>query len=251
MQKWFFLWLWMFVSCLTCVLNAAADPLQLTEDLKDTVRIPLDGEADSAAYVYSYEYPQVDESDPSAGLINAFYQYIVSDTLDFEIPMNVDYYSSIHPAEDIRTSITYEITCNNDDYFALLLRTEGNEYVTYAGHTFSRKDLRPGSSVALPYLLGILADDGNDTWLQDRQTARADTVVRSMIWEQLNKKKTDIDLYDDFTEEVLESAFFPEEDFYLDETGNPVFYLQPGKAASPEAGLLTFPILLEEIRDEL
>ena len=43
----------------------------------------------------------------------------------------------------------------------------------------------------------------------------------------------------------------PEEDYYLDENGEPVFYINPGSAAPVEFGLLTFPITLEEIDDEL
>ncbi len=231
--------------------TATADPLPLAEDLSDTIRYSLGDGPESVSYIYSYSYPQVDETDPSAALINEFYLYKISDALDFEVPMNVDYYSSVHPAEDVFIQVSYQITCNNDDYFALLLKTEGNNYLTYSGHTFSRRDIRPGSSVALPYLLGILTDDSSDTWLQDRQTARVDSLVRSLVWEQLKDRKTEIDLYDDFTEEALELSFYPEEDFYLDSTGNPVFYLQPGKAADPKAGLLTFPISISTILDEL
>jgi hypothetical protein len=51
-------------------------------------------------------------------------------------------------------------------------------------------------------------------------------------------------------EEALDYAFFPEEDFYLDETGNPVFYLQPGFAEGTDE-LLCFPISIEEILDEM
>ena len=230
---------------------ASADPLLLKEDLAGETRIPFREGAESPAYLYAYAYPQVDESDPSAGLINQFYEYLTTDALGFEVPMMVDFYASSGVEEDVFVRISYEITCNNDDYFAILLKTEGNDYVTYAGHTFSRKDIRPGSSVALPYLLGILATEETDEWLQDRQTAKADAMVRAMVWERLQEEKESIGLYEEFTEEMLELGFYPEEDFYLDGTGNPVFYLEPGIAADPAAGLLTFPISIEEILDEI
>ena len=60
--------------------------------------------------------------------------------------------------------------------------------------------------------------------------------------------------YGDLTEETLSYIFFPEENFYLDEDGNPVFYLQPADvfADVPEGtDLFTFPIDLEDILDEL
>jgi hypothetical protein len=58
------------------------------------------------------------------------------------------------------------------------------------------------------------------------------------------------ELYDGLDRESLEYGFFPEEDFYLDETGNPVFYLEPGFAKDGGEPLL-FPISIEEILDEM
>ena len=55
----------------------------------------------------------------------------------------------------------------------------------------------------------------------------------------------------DYTEEYLAEDLNPEEDYYLDEDGEPVFYINPGIAAPQECGLLTFPLTLEEIDDEL
>ena len=70
-----------------------------------------------------------------------------------------------------------------------------------------------------------------------------------MIMERL-RDSDDVELCEDFDEETLEFFFFPEEDFYLDETGNPVFYLQPGMAEDSDR-LLRFPITIEEILDEM
>ena len=107
--------------------------------------------------------------------------------------------------------------------------------------------------MALPYLLGLLQSDETDTWLQDRQTAKADALVREMVWDRLGDltaENPEIRLPETMEEEALDYAFFPEEDFYLDETGNPVFYLQPGFAEGTDE-LLCFPISIEEILDEM
>ena len=226
--------------------SGGATPLEQKEDLKNSVQIAL---SDQAKYIYTYAYPQVEPADPSAELINTFYQTIARDAEEFEIPMNADYYRGQDPQENITVEISYEVTCNNEDYFSLLLNTRQGSLETFTGHTFSRKGLKPGSSVALPYLLGLLESDENDTWLQDRQTGKAEKLVREMVWERL-QETDDIELYDDLAEEDLEYGFFPEEDFYLDETGNPVFYLQPGFAGD-STGLVTFPISIEEILDEM
>lgn len=242
------------LACLAALMLAASagvargEPLTMAEDLQDEVRISLNGSAD---YVYRFRYPRVDEADPSAELINSFFQYKADDAVGFEIPMNADFYRGQNPEEDVKVDIGYEVTCNSDEFFGVLVRTVQGELVTCAGYTFSRTGLKPGSSVALPYLLGMLASDESDTWLQDRQTAKADALVREMVWDALQDRDgADLELYEDLEESMLEYGFFPEEDFYLDETGNPVFYLQPG-FAEDSGRLITFPISTEEILDEM
>ena len=229
---------------------ALADPLPLGEDLADSVRIPYDAEnPEAGAYTYSYRYPHIDESDPDAYLVNAFYDYAVSDALGFEVPMNADYFAST--GEDASKAISYQLTCNNDAYFSILLRTEetmeGQTVVTWTGHVFSRAEGNPGSTLTLPQLMSILSTRESDTWLQDRQTAKMDALVRGLVWDRLREGEIPAEL----DEETFAACFFPEEDYYLDENGDPVFYLQPGTAAPEEAGLLTFPISMEELLDEL
>ncbi len=247
--RYFALYLTLF--CLL-VFPAHSEPLTLLADLAGEETLPLDPEGTgSRVYTYSYCYPQVNTADPSGEMINEFYRYKASDAVNFEVPMMADYYAGAETEGNVFVHITYEITCNNDDFFSVLVRTEGNDYLTYAGHTFSRKNIRPGSSVALPYLLGILDSDETDTWLQERQTARADELVRSLVWQALEENRQELGIWDDYTKEYFSAVFYPEEDFYLDESGNPVFYLEPGSAADLSRGLLTFPIPLEDILDEM
>lgn len=235
------------LAALTLLLSVSrAEPLALLPDLSGTAEERLN---DRARYVYSYAYPQAEPADESAEAINAFYQYMVSDALNFEIPMNADYYRSQDPDRDVTVDVSYRVTCNSDDFFSILITTRQDGLTTCTGHTFSRRDVRAGSTLALPYLLGLLETGEKDTWLQDRQTARADALVRGMVWERL-QEADDGELYGSLDEESLEYGFFPEEDFYLDETGNPVFYLEPGFAKDGGEPLL-FPISIEEILDEM
>ena len=67
----------------------------------------------------------------------------------------------------------------------------------------------------------------------------------------IQDNEQEIPFYSDYTEEYLAEDLNPEEDYYLDEDGEPVFYINPGIAAPEESGLLTFPLTLEEIDDEL
>jgi hypothetical protein len=189
----------------------------------------------------------VDEEAEGGAEINAFYDELVTYTDSFTIPMNED--------SDSSTVITYSVTCNNDDYFSVLVHTvmsspeQSSEH--WEGHVFSRKNGSPGQTWTLPRLLGTLKQGENDSWLQDRQTEKADAIVVDLVWDLIEDNEDNIDYFPEFTKEDLSHVFFPEENFYLDETGNPVFYIQPGIAAPETAGLLTYSISLEDILDEL
>ena len=233
---------------------AAADSLPLTEELKGEVVLPYEEDnAEGGSFTYSYTYPAVDPAHPDAAIVNTFFEYEISDTINFRAPMDAENWA--HTGENVNKSVSYEVTCNNDSYFSVLIRvtetTPEDVFETFAGNTFSRTEQRPGYTTTLPQILGILSSYESDTWLQERQTAKADAYVRAMIWAQIEENPEGLPFYDDFAEEDLEYIFYPEEDFYLDEDGNPVFFLQPGDAAPTEAGLMTFPLTLEDILDEM
>ena len=233
----------LFIICLVAAI-AAADPLPLLDDYSDEI-VQLIDESDPSAgkLVYAYRYPHVDEEAEGGAEINAFYQDLIS-LSEFE--------SSFNPGT---TDIGYTVTCNNDDYFSILVKTvrtsEESSMEYWEGHVFSRKNGSPGQTWTLPRLLGTLSQNENDTWLQDRQTEKADALLVDMVWDLIDRNEEKIDYFPEFTKEDLSHVFFPEENFYLDETGNPVFYIQPGVAAPVSAGLLTFPVSLEDILDEL
>ena len=155
------------------------------------------------------------------------------------------------------TNITGEVTCNSDDYFSVRVTTESFRgaavSVVVAGHVFARHGEKAGSAVSLPFMLGILKADETDQWMQDRQTAKADDMVRRLVWEVIQEQLAagEVAYYDDLTYETLENVFYPEEDFFLDENGDPVFFLQESMVAPQTEGILYFPFTLEELLDEI
>ena len=231
-----------------------AAPLPLLEDYTAEISHPYDeGDPSAGTFVYSCRYPHADDAAEGGSEINAFYEYLMNDTLDNYVPLLQDAYEGY----DSSMTVSYTVTCNTDDYFSVLVRTERNNpdlrLTTWEGHVFSRKNGSPGQTYTLPKVLGILAADENDEWLQNRQTEKANNIIREMVWNMIQDNPEGLD-YGDITEEILAYIFFPEENFYLDENGNPVFYLQPGDLFSevPEGtGLFTFPIALDDILDEL
>ena len=233
---------------------ALSEPLPLLEDYADEQVIPWD-ESNPAAgsFSYSYHYPHVDPASEGGAKINSFYLDLATYTDSFTIPYNMDACRDM--GGDSSVEISYTVTCNNDRFFSVLIRNAnavpGLSTVSWEGHVFSRLEGKADSTMTLPQLLGILATDENDTWLQDRQTAKAEKLIREMIWDRMRDNAEGIDYYADFVEEDLEHYFFPEEDFYLDENADPVFFLQPGIAAPESAGLIVFALPLEDILDEM
>ena len=129
-------------------------------------------------------------------------------------------------------------------------------YKTIISHRSGESEDTTIADIAVATNAGLIktGQDGKvDTWLQDRQTAKADNCVRELVWAEIERmmKSGDVPFYDGLTFEELEAAFYPEEDFYLDENGDPMFYLLENTVALPEAGILLVPISLETLLDEL
>ena len=232
-----------------------ADPIVLLDDLTEEISEPYDPEdLSSGIFSYSCHYPHVDENAEGSQGINSFYSELFAYETGFTMPMIREAFEGF----DTSTVVTYTVTCNNDDYFSvLIMKKEMNPDVSrtsWTGNVFSRKDGNNGNTYSLPKLLGILDSAENDETVQEYKTRRADDLVRELIWKKIEENEEGVD-YNGLTQEALSHIFFPEEDFYLDENGDPVFYLQPGDIYYDEVPedieLLTFPIPLEDILDEL
>lgn len=245
----------LLLSLLLLIPSALAEPLPLGDALSGTAYWPEDADEESAVFVYHYSYPMIDGDDETAALINDFYHYLVDDALAFTVPMAAE---SVEGSDlQAYATVSTEITCNNDAWFSVKLTTEsfmGAAVSTVvAGHTFAREGAKAGTVTSLPYLLGILAADETDTWLQERQTAKADDMVRGLVWEIIQEQLSTgaVAYYDDLTYDILEACFYPEEDFFLDEDGNPVFFVQESIVAPAAEGVLYFPFTMEELLDEI
>lgn len=245
----------LFLVMLLAVSTALADPLPLSENLSGTACWPEGADESSAQYVYRYSYPRVAGDDETADMINQFYNYLVDDALAFAVPMAAE--SLDNPEVQAYTTILSEITCNNDDWFSVKVTTESfmgaATSTIVAGHTFARQGDKTGSVTSLPYMLGILDADESDTWMQDRQTSKADELVRRLIWDIIQEQLSSgaVAYYDDLTYETFEANFYPEEDFFLDADGNLVFFVQEAVVAPAAEGVLFFPFTLEELLDEI
>lgn len=233
----------------------AEAPFVLADDLTGLYTWPEGASESDASYVYRFTYPQLAGDDPIAQTINNIYQYEASYALDFDCPMNG---SSHDPAEgQMQVNITYEVPHLSSDYLSIKINkvmTVGESVIrVVTAHTFPLTGERSGTVISLPFLLGILDRQENDEWLIQRQTAKVDACVREMVWAQVEKamRQEGSAIYPDMTFEEFEWCFYPEEEFYLNEAGDLVFFIQEGTIAPREAGHFVFTITMEELLDEI
>ena len=251
-MKRFSLWVMTFVlSVVIC--SAGADPLSLAEDLSNILIVLYNPDLPAeGSCTYSYRYPCISSDEPDASRINPFF----ADKITM-LETNIEFLASGYANDGITVSIeeTYRITCNNDQFFSVLItRTSsmGDQTgTTWQGLTFSRTEGVSDTSFDLPRMLGILDADELDEYQLTRQTEKAAEIVRELIVDQISDSDDSIPYYSPFTADDLIDVFYPEEDFYLNEDGDPVFYLEPGIAADESYGYLEFTIPIDLIEDEL
>lgn len=233
----------------------ADTPLSFADDLTGLYTWPEGSAAEDASYVYRYTYPQLAGEDTLAMTFNNVFQYEASDALGFECPM----IASSHPAEEgqMQVTLAYTVTHLSDEYLSVRIDKEVvvGESVSriVKAYTFTLTGKDAGTVTSLPYLLGLMDQGETDEWYIDRQTAKADACARDMIWALIEKdmKAEGSPIWEDLTFEELEWSFYPEEDFYLDEDGNFVFFLQENMIAPTEAGQFFYTLTLDELLDEI
>ncbi len=248
-----------FLSLLLLLPAASADPLVLSEDYADTVTVFYnDTDSSGGQYVYSYRYPCISDPDDLSGIsVNEYYLKKIEEYRDFYIPSQASEYGSYR--QNVNIAVSYEVTCNSDRYFSVLIHktedVEGEVTETWEGNTFSRSSEVIGSLASLPRLLGLVQDGESDEWLEDRQTMKVWDALCTLILDAVRENPDGKDFRTDLGKEDLEILLDPvlslDQDFWMDEDGNVVFFILPGRIAPESAGLETFVFSPEEILDEL
>ena len=239
---------------------ALADPFPLGEDLSETVTVFYNGEdASDGQYVYTCRFPVIaDSSELSAVCVNEYYAKKLQEDLTFYVLIDADDYGSRY--QSVTKDVSYTITCNNDDYFSVLIRKatdleDGEHAEEWEGNTFSRTGEMVGQVTSLPNLLGEVKSGESDDWLEDRQSEKVCEVLCDLIWQRIRSGAEGIVFRPDLKKEDLELLINPmfslDHDFYMNESGDLVFFFRPGSIAPEEAGLITFTFPLEDLLDEL
>lgn len=229
-------------------------PVTFADDLVGEFVYPEGCTPEDALYIYRYRYPQLAGEGQLVEMFNTNYQYTAEDALGFEAPMLA---TEMQPGDPQKVvDISYEVTCLNDDWLSLRLcksvTVMGVETRVYSAHVFALTGFGTGRITNLPTFLGMLDPEETDEWLLNRQTKKADTVVRDMVWSVLQERSCEaFTLYDDLTFDEFEASFYPEEDFFLAENGDVTFFIPAGVCAPEEDGEILITFTFEEIDDEM
>ena len=119
MRRWIALLLFFSLLITPCAL---AEGVHVVGDNAGEVYCPEGSDAQTAQYVYRYQYPLLENTSETAQMINDFYDYLISDAKDFMIPMTYETLE-VSPVQAY-TAITSQVMCNNEDYFSVLVPTE-------------------------------------------------------------------------------------------------------------------------------
>lgn len=232
-------------------LPASAQPLTLGQSLTGEASYPEGSTVDNAKFLLTYTYPQIVADIEADKNINTYYQEMADDLLK-ETALVL--YDQAKEAMDADVSaymhINYQVTSNRDDFFSVVLSQEEfmgvAESQTIQANVFARLGDNAGGLVTLPAVLGLSDED------EVNATNLVDTVYR-LVWDIIVEQMQTgtVEYFEELTDENLFAEFYPESDFYLDDQGNIVFFVQPSTIASGAAGLLTFPFSPAELISEM
>lgn len=174
-------------------------------------------------YHYTCRYPVIQGDGPVAESLNHFFERAVSEMTDLVLPM---YAADPDMAGDGNRVLKqeYEITCNNGKLFSTLMRQEmgdvGKEQVSLFSQVFALEGPYQGETLTLRGMLGEIGDSSD-------QIAQ---LVLNDIWQKIEQemKEEGSAWQKDLTLDTLSKDFFPQEQFYADQEGRAVFYLEPG-----------------------
>lgn len=182
----------------------------------------------------TYSFPQFDVISAADESINRYY----AEAKEAMIQGNSD----LAGCEEI----TFQVTHFSERYasilFTLVYSGGNGSREVIAADTFARDGLYAGQRMTLARLLGL-----EET--SDGSQSMAAQLAYDLIWDLVSQEavKADGDYPEGIVKEDVLRALDPEKDYYLDEDGNIVFFVQSGELAGEIAGILHFPFAPAEL----
>lgn len=230
-------------ACLFCGSLAQELGLKPAKPISGKQLLTADGQNTNEASLV-YAYPQFTVENEADEAINRFFRQEAGAMLQ-ERAQNAE------PPE--RQEIGYRLALNTQRYVSVLLYTRTatyrGEYERLDAHTFARDGVYAGQSLTLSQVLGLEQETGAAGAEGVTDESLAESLCYDLVWQIIERGMQDMDgdYLEDVTQEKLRQAFHPEQDFYLDEEGNVVLYIQAGEVAGEIAGTLLFPFAPAEL----
>lgn len=218
------------------MLKSTPEELAAAQPITGVLKRP-DGVNAQVSFALRYQYPQFAAANDADRAINRYYQALADDMAQAAVQ-----------DEWQEAQITYEVTHNTGRYLSVvqtMTSQSGNgERETISADTFARDGMYAGQPLSLSQVLGLEEDSELSA-----EWTMAEALAYELVWQmvQSDMQSGDGDYPDGLALEDLHSVFMPETDFYLDQDGNVVFFIQAGELAGEIAGVLRFPFAPAEL----
>jgi hypothetical protein len=143
--------------------------------------------------------------------------------------------------------LDFRIPSVTGDYLSVLLINQqflGNTLVEqWVSVVFALDGIYAGQSISLSQAMGLEEEGGS------QNGDVASELVYGLVWQiiQYDIGTMQTAYFSDLTEEEYRMMFSPQDDFYFDEDGNFVFFIQAGNIAGEVEGVLTYPFSMSEL----
>lgn len=174
-------------------------------------------------YHYSFRYPLLTGDGLPQEAINDYFGNALNEMTMLVIPMFAADPIMVGAGGN-EISQSYEITCNNDAFFSVLLTqvqtVDGEARTTLQSAVFAASGEYTGQSLTLRGLVQV----------GPSSQALGEAVLQD-IWEdiQTQMRNGSSGWKSDLSSDILRAEFYPEVHFYADAMANAVFFLQPGQ----------------------
>ena len=236
-------------AVLLLITGAAAQAVPQANPLCGEAYYPQGSTADTASFVLRYKLPQFTQEQPQYEAVNAWFTSYGASVQTVLLPDILGTLDAMPSAEEpaYYTDLDYRITASNAEHLSILLVSQqflGNTLLeSWSARVFALDGIYAGQPLSLSQAMGLeqAADDSSaDT---------ASELVYGLVWQIVEYEIGAMQkaYFPDCTEDDLRRAFAPQTDFYFDEDGNFVFFVQAGAIAGEVEGVLTYPFSLAEL----
>ncbi len=220
------------------------------EPLAGTLCFPAGSTEENAQYRFTYRYPQLTATDSYAAGVNAYYQGVAQDMQTVIIPQEYEALAQegFPDGPGCSTAIDYAIRCDDEDYVSVVFTAVqflgNNEAQSISANVFAKQGEYAGMLCSLSQVLGM-EQEGDE--LSD-EASYASRLAYKLLWQIIGEQQLtgQTDYLEGLTYDDVERAFSPETDFFIDEDGNIVFFIQSGMIAGEVEGVLYFPFSVQE-----